>query len=70
MPGPVHDFDLYQALELETTATAEEIKASYRRLALKHHPDKNPNDETATARFQQVSGICWPTPSPLPTAIA
>jgi molecular chaperone DnaJ len=48
-------FDLYEVLEIPRTATAQEIKESYRNLALTHHPDKNPDDENATARFQRVS---------------
>ncbi|EIN04978.1 hypothetical protein PUNSTDRAFT_138163 [Punctularia strigosozonata HHB-11173 SS5] len=44
--------DYYALLEVEETATADEIKRSFRRLALIHHPDKNPNDnEAATKRF-------------------
>ncbi|EEB90261.1 hypothetical protein MPER_11550 [Moniliophthora perniciosa FA553] len=44
--------DYYQLLEVEETATADEIKRSFRRLALIHHPDKNKDDvEGATKRF-------------------
>ncbi|KAF8851693.1 DnaJ-domain-containing protein [Acephala macrosclerotiorum] len=47
-------FDLYQELELSSTATSDEITASYRRLALVHHPDKNQNSDEATAKFQRL----------------
>ncbi|KAF9267646.1 DnaJ-domain-containing protein [Marasmius fiardii PR-910] len=44
--------DYYQLLEVEETATADEIRKSFRRLALIHHPDKNKDDvEGATKRF-------------------
>ncbi|KAK7051093.1 hypothetical protein VNI00_005205 [Paramarasmius palmivorus] len=44
--------DYYQLLEVEETATGDEIKRSFRRLALIHHPDKNKDDvEGATKRF-------------------
>ncbi|KAI1209182.1 DnaJ-domain-containing protein [Annulohypoxylon truncatum] len=47
--------NLYSALELERTATTEQITASYRRLARIHHPDKNPgNEEAATKAFQRI----------------
>lgn len=47
--------DYYQVLEIDDSADAATIKSNYYRLARKHHPDKNKNDDTATARFQQVS---------------
>ncbi|KAE8443161.1 hypothetical protein EG329_002330 [Mollisiaceae sp. DMI_Dod_QoI] len=47
-------FDLYQELELSSTASSAEITASYRRLALLHHPDKNGNSAAATAKFQRL----------------
>lgn len=46
---------LYNILEVPKTATAEEIKKSYRRLALKHHPDKNPNNDEATEKFKEIN---------------
>ncbi|MDH4106271.1 MAG: DnaJ domain-containing protein, partial [Gammaproteobacteria bacterium] len=35
--------DYYQVLELTRSASEAEIKKAYRRLAMKHHPDRNPN---------------------------
>lgn len=46
--------DYYAVLEISSKATDEEIKASYRRLALQKHPDKNSGSANATAEFQQV----------------
>ncbi|KAK7454543.1 hypothetical protein VKT23_011297 [Stygiomarasmius scandens] len=44
--------DYYQLLKVDENATGDEIKRSFRKLALVHHPDKNPNDlEGATKRF-------------------
>ncbi|KAF8072104.1 DnaJ domain-containing protein [Lyophyllum atratum] len=44
--------DFYELLEVDENATADEIKRSFRRLALIHHPDKNKDDvEAATKRF-------------------
>ncbi|KAK6591857.1 hypothetical protein ACHAO1_010133 [Botrytis cinerea] len=53
MPLPP-DFDLYEALEISRDASTQDITASYRRLARFHHPDKNPDNASATAKFQKV----------------
>ena len=48
--------DLYKVLELEKNASNEHIKASYKKLVKKWHPDKNPdNKEEATKKFREVS---------------
>ncbi|KAK8900822.1 hypothetical protein QC760_010586 [Botrytis cinerea] len=52
MPLPP-DFDLYEALEISRDASTQDITASYRRLARFHHPDKNPDNASATAKFQK-----------------
>jgi molecular chaperone DnaJ len=44
--------DYYEILEVQRTASGDEIKRSYRRLAVKHHPDKNPDDHTAEEKFK------------------
>merc|ERR1719190_9376 len=47
---------LYATLGVATTADEAEIRKAYRRLALRWHPDKNPDNPEATAEFQKVSG--------------
>ena len=47
--------DYYQALGIEKTATAEQIKKAYRKLARQHHPDVNPNDPDAERRFKEIN---------------
>jgi len=46
--------DLYATLEVSRTASAEEIKKAYRKLARRHHPDANPGDKDAEERFKEV----------------
>lgn len=45
-------------LGIERDATDKQVKQAYRRLALKHHPDKHPNDPDAATRFTQVYTVC------------
>lgn len=47
--------DYYEILEVNKTADKNEIKSSYRRLAIKYHPDKNPDDPTAEEKFKEAS---------------
>ena len=47
--------DYYAVLGVPASATQDEIKKQYRKLAAKHHPDKNPNDPKAADTFKEIS---------------
>ena len=49
------EIDFYELLECERTADDKTIKSSYRRLAMKYHPDKNPGCADSEARFKAIS---------------
>jgi molecular chaperone DnaJ len=47
--------DYYEVLEVQRDAEASELKKAYRRLAMKHHPDQNPDDAGAAEKFREIT---------------
>ena len=47
--------DYYQVLGVNRDASAQEIKKAYRRLAMKYHPDRNADDDSASEKFKEAS---------------
>lgn len=55
MPSRAKKMDYYEILGLSKGASVDEVKKAYRKMALKYHPDKNPDNPDAEARFKEVS---------------
>src|SRR3954451_14652813 len=55
MPVSVTKRDYYEVLGVTRKADGEEIKRSYRRLAMKYHPDRNPGDADAELKFKECA---------------
>ena len=47
--------DFYDVLGVSKNASPDELKSAYRKLAVKHHPDKNPGDKAAEDKFKEAS---------------
>ena len=51
--------DYYQILEVDRGSSADEIKKSYRKMAMKYHPDKNPDNPQAEEKFKDCAEVSF-----------
>ena len=47
--------DYYETLGVQREATADDLKSAYRKAAMKYHPDRNPDNAEAEAKFKEVN---------------
>ena len=47
--------DLYEIIGVDKSASENDIKKSYRKIAMKYHPDKNPEDKEAEKKFKEAA---------------
>ena len=51
----MESFDYYEILEIERTSNKDEVKKAYRKMALRYHPDRNPDDKEAEEMFKRIN---------------
>ena len=49
--------DYYETLGVGRTASADELKKAYRKLAMQYHPDRNPDNKEAEAKFKEINEV-------------
>ncbi len=54
-PSTMAKQDFYEVLGVSKSASGDELKRAYRKLAMKHHPDRNPSEKSAEQKFKEIS---------------
>jgi len=54
-PSAMAKQDFYEVLGVSKSASADDLKTVYRKLAMKHHPDRNPGDQSAEQKFKEIN---------------